>query len=108
MVFHRASDAKGMSLRQFLDCHTSSELTEIIVRDRLDPYDHVGRTELATARLCSLIYSMHRTGNMDPLTASDFLPVWGRLYRDTAEAEEMPNLQTPEQMRATIQAYRGK
>jgi hypothetical protein len=102
MLYHRVADAKGMTLKTFLESHTSQELTEIIARDRLDPYDHIGRIELIGAKVLAMLFNINRDSNRsEALSSSEFLPKYGETYR-----EEVENIMTPEQMKAKMAKLR--
>jgi hypothetical protein len=106
-LWHRAADAKGMTLSEFLERHNSQELAEIEARDNIDPYDTTGRLELALAKVCSLLFNAHRDSNKsEPLSAGEFLPQWGQEYRDQAEIENLPA--TAEDAVARVQAALGR
>lgn len=78
-----------MTFSEFIRRHNSRELSEILARDLVDPFDIGMRIELAAAKICSLIYGTNRSGNMDRLTAADFMPEWGRTHRETVAAESV-------------------
>jgi hypothetical protein len=104
MLWHKAADKKGLTVNEFLERHSSPELTEIIARDRIDPIDSTWRMELAIGKLCSLFFNYHRDRNSNEiLSAMDFIPKWGEQYREE-EVEEV--LQTPEQMRDAMRKRR--
>ncbi len=98
-----------MTLPDFLDCHTSSELTEVVIRDRLDPFDAAGRLEKMLARLIALIFNIKRDPNAsEALSADDFTPIHGRQYRDQAEAAEEQTIMTPRQMNDAMASMRAQ
>jgi hypothetical protein len=90
-----------MTLREFLDRHTSRDLSEIEARDRIDPIDPVGRIELAIAKLTCLLFNVNRDPDKsESATVEDFLPQWSAPVRERIENANMP--QTVEQLRAKM------
>jgi hypothetical protein len=105
-----------MTLDQFLASHTSRQLTEIVARDRLDPYDLAGRIELAIAKLdCRLLNRWRDPNKCETISLSECLPTWGAAFReqaDTDRIEQQLAAETPEQaasrMKATFAATRAR
>jgi hypothetical protein len=70
-----------MTISEFLDRHTSRELAEIEARNRIDPYDHIGRIELAIAKVCALLFNANRDREKsEAMSAAAFLPEFGKEY----------------------------
>jgi hypothetical protein len=105
-----------MTLDRFLASHTSRQLTEIVARDRLDPYDHIGRIELGFAKLeCHLLNRWRDPNRCETISLSECLPTWGAAFReqaDTDRIEQQLDAETPEQaasrMKATFAAMRSR
>ena len=108
MLWHRAADAKGMSLREFLETHSSPELTEIAARNRIDPYDQVGRIERALSRIEWRMYHRWRDPNKaESVPLGEWLPDYGAELREAAAAEDIKPM-TPEQIKANMAVYRNR
>jgi hypothetical protein len=93
-----------MSLKQFLECHDSRELSEIEARNRIDPLDHIGRIEFQLATISALIFNSNRDQDKsEAKTQDDFIPDYAKPYRELAEQAE-----TTEEAVSRVQAALGR
>lgn len=90
-----------MTYREFLSRHSSRELTQILGRNRIDPYDLAGRIELAVAKLCAMFFNVNRGPMQDARSADDYLPKWGQVLIDEV------NQPSPEELLASAKVCFG-
>ncbi len=66
--------AMGLTVRQFLRCHTSAEIAELMAFDRLEPFG-AGRTNMTIGTLAALLANVNRDQKKqrEPFRAPQFV-----------------------------------
>lgn len=69
--------AMGMTVRQFLRCHSSQDIAELMAFDRLEPFG-AGRTNMAIGELAALTANLYRDRKKvpEPFRAWQFVPFY--------------------------------
>jgi hypothetical protein len=95
----RAAMAMGMTVRQFLRCHSSQDIAELMAFDRLEPFG-AGRTNMAIGELSALTANLSRDSKKwpEPFRSWQFVP----FHRET----DPPPAKRPAPKRAVAKKLR--